>query len=98
MAADWTVSISAKNRKSPKPQNHSYISHTYSQASCTFAAHNRDYPVVYTHEIHAHESHAYKVHACEVHAYVVHAHEAHVYEAHVYEVHAHEAHAYEVRP
>ena len=63
----------------------SHIPHTYSQASCTFAARNRDYPVVYAHEIHAYEVHAHEVYACEMHA-----HEVHACEMHVYEVHAHE--------
>jgi hypothetical protein len=56
----------------------SHIPHTYSQASCTFAARNRDYPVVYAHEIHSYEVHAHEVHAREIHAYEVHTCEMHV--------------------
>jgi hypothetical protein len=52
----------------------------YSQASCTFAARNRDYPIVYAHEVHAH-----KVYAREMHAHEVHTCEMHVYEVHTYE-------------
>jgi hypothetical protein len=50
-----TVSLSAKIEN----QN-SHIPHTYSQASCTFAARNRDYPVVYVYEVHAREVYAYE--------------------------------------
>jgi hypothetical protein len=39
-----------------------------SQASCTFAARNRDYPVVYVHEVHAREIYAYEVYAREMYA------------------------------
>jgi hypothetical protein len=55
-------------------QNHKTIfenqnSHTYSQASRTLAARNKDYPVVYAHEIHAYEVHAHEVYAREMHAH-----------------------------
>jgi len=52
-----------------------HIPHTYSQASCTFAARNRDYLTVYALEIHA-----YEVHTCEMHVYGVHTHEMHACE------------------
>ena len=57
-----------RHKTIPENQN-SHIPHTYSQGSCTFAARNRDYPVVYAHEIHAYEVHVHGVHAREVHAY-----------------------------
>jgi hypothetical protein len=56
-----TVGASAKIEN----QN-SHIPYTYSQASCTFAARNRDYSVVYASEIHA-----YKVHTCEMHTHEI---------------------------
>jgi hypothetical protein len=66
----------------------SYIPYTYSQASCTFTARNRDYSVVCAHEVHDRE-----VHAREIHAYEIHACEMHAYEMHAYEVHAREVHS-----
>jgi hypothetical protein len=79
-----------QNRKFPEPQNYfrksnSHISHTCSQGSYTFAARrNRDYPLVYAHEIHACEVHAHQIHAHEVHAHEVHVHEVHACKMHVY--------------
>jgi hypothetical protein len=59
----------------------SHIPYTLSQASCIFAARNRDYPVVYVHEVHAREVYAYEVYARKMHA-----HKMHVYEAHTHEL------------
>jgi hypothetical protein len=50
-----------------------FENHTYSQASCNFAARNRDYPVVYVHEMHAREVYAYEVPAHEVYIHEMHA-------------------------
>ena len=69
----------------------SHIPHIYSQASCTFAARNRDCPLVYTYEAHAHEAYAHKAHAYEMYV-----HEVHTREVYAYEIYIHEMHAYEI--
>jgi len=47
------------------------ISRTYSRASCTFAARNRDYPIAHAREMHAHEMHTCEMHVYEVHTYEI---------------------------
>jgi hypothetical protein len=42
-----------QNYKTIFENQNSHIPHTYSQASRTFAARNRDSPVMYAHEVHA---------------------------------------------
>ena len=86
--------------KSKIENQNSHIPYTYSQASCTFAAHNWDYPEACAYEIHAYkvyarEMHAYKVHTCEMHAHEIHACEMHAREVHAYEIHASDMHACE---
>ena len=77
-----------QNHKTILENQISHIPHT-SQASCTFASRNRDYPVVYAHEIHAYVD-AYEVYAREMHAREIHAREVYTYEVHVCEMHVYE--------
>jgi hypothetical protein len=77
-----------QNHKTILENQNSHIPYIYSQVSCTFTARNRDYPVVYAHEVHAREMHAYEMHAYEVYAHKMYAREVHAYEMYACEMYA----------